>query len=577
MPGVARALMLEFRPYRKWLVIAGLLGAVVAVAEVALVFSLASLASALVGGTGAGSVGLKSLSPRGLAGLAIGAAIARGILDLAQTRLQISAGQAYEIRSRKALMGAFIDAQWSVQSSKEAGEIGGAFWAYLNTSKGAFRQLVQVPGLFASFLIMLAGSFVAGGWWALGILVGTALLALGFKPFNAIAHRASDEGRRASKQFALVVYEVPRTRLESRVFGVDGQFRSRVDQAIVDNAETAAGVERATGTLSSLYTSAVYLVAVLGLGVLTLVDIAGPARYAAVILLLYRGLSYGRGLQGSYQSLVTALPALEELEVQRDQFRDGAMRTGGVPLTEPIERVEFVGAGYVYPNGHRALTDASVVFERGQAIGIVGPSGAGKSTLAQLLLGLRDPSEGSVLVDGTDLRSIDLSTWFGRIAVVAQDPMCFNDSIAGNVRCYRDEVTREGIISSLKQAKVYDELSAGPDGIDTMTGGSGVRLSGGQRQRLAIARALAGHPEVVLMDEPTSALDPITEEALRETLEYLRERTILVVIAHRFSTLKMCDRILVVNNGRIEASGSRSEVEADNTFYAEAARLARLA
>ena len=577
MRGVARALMLEFRPYRKWLVAAGLLGAIVAFAEVLLVFTLAALASSLVGGDAGAAIGLGSISPRQLAVMTILATLVRGVLDLGQTRLQIAASRTYEIRSRRALMGAYINAQWSLQSAKEPGEVAGAFWGYLNTSKGAFRQFVQVPGLVASFFIMLAGSFLAGGWWALGIIVGTGLLALVFRPFNAIAHRASDEGRRASKRFALVVYEVPNTRLESRVFGVDAQFRRRVDQAIDDNADTAAAVERATGVLGSLYGSAVYLVAVLGLGALTLVDVAGPARYAAVILLLYRGLGYGRSLQGSYQNLVTSLPALDELEVQRDLFREGAVRTGGVALSKPLERIEFTGVGYVYPNGHRALTDTNVVFERGQAVGIVGPSGAGKSTLAQLLLGLRDPTEGSVLVDGVDLGSIDLSTWYGRIAVVAQEATCFNDTIAGNVRCYRDEVSRDEIIASLKQAKVYDELAAGHDGIDGMTGGSGVRLSGGQRQRVAIARALAGHPELVIMDEPTSALDPITEDALRETLEYLRDRTILVVIAHRFSTLKMCDRILVVNDGRIEASGSRGDVEADNTFYAEAARLARLA
>ena len=170
-----------------------------------------------------------------------------------------------------------------------------------------------------------------------------------------------------------------------------------------------------------------------------------------------------------------------------------------------------------------------------------------------------------------------MSTWFGHIAMVPQAPRALQGTIAENVRYLRDGISDEEVISALKTARLYDELISLPDGLDTAVGEFGVRLSGGQVQRLAVARALVGHPNLVVMDEPTSALDPITEDALRVSLEYLKERCILVIIAHRFSTLRLCDQIVVVEDGRIQAVGDRSMIESENEFFAEAARLARLA
>lgn len=459
----------------------------------------------------------------------------------------------------------------------DPGEVAGAFVRYLNSVRDAFGQYVQIPVQAISFLLMLAGSVVAGGLWAIGIILGSAVLAGIFQPLTRHTHRVASQNRVAGKVLDSFVYEIPPTRQDSRVFGVDDEFVKRMDVVSIDCADTVAWVTTVKSRLGSLYTSAVYLVAVLGLGAVAILDVSQPARYAAVIILLYRGLGYARALQSTYQGLVAAVPTIDELDRQREMLEGSRLRTGGVTLPKSVSTIRLDAASYAYPNGHLALSDATLTLRRGEAIGVVGPSGAGKSTLAQLILGLRDPTKGAVTVDGVDLRDVDLSTWFGHIALVPQSPRAIQDTIANNVRYLRGDISDDAVVSALKTANLYDDVASLPDGIDTVVGEFGARLSGGQVQRLAVSRALVGEPNLVVMDEPTSALDPITEEALRVGLEYLKERCILVIIAHRFSTLRLCDQIVVVEDGQIQAVGDRSMLESESQFFAEAARLARLA
>lgn len=567
----------EYRPYRRWPILIGCIGGAVAVAELGVVFLIAALASSLVSGGAGGVVGLSSLSPTVLAALAVVVVLFRGLVDLLQIRLQAHATRDFDIRSRHELLSAYMQAGWDRQSEMDPGEVAGAFHRYLNSVRDAFAQYVQAPVQAISFLLMLIGSLIAGGLWAIGIILGSILLAAVFQPLTRHTHRVASQNRLAGKVLDSFVYEIPPTRLDSRVFGVDDQFIARMDAVSIDSAHTAAWIMTVKSRLGSLYTSAVYLVAVVGLGLVAILDVSGPARYAAVVILLYRGLGYARGLQTTFQALVAAVPIIDELDLQRQSLNSNRLRTSGLQLPAAVSEIHLTSASYSYPNGHLALSDATLALRRGEAVGIVGPSGAGKSTLAQLILGLRDPTDGTVVVDGVDLAEADLSSWFGHIAMVPQAPRAIQESVANNVRYLRDGITDDEVATAVKQARLYDEMAALPDGLDTIVGEFGVRLSGGQVQRLAVARALVGHPNLVVMDEPTSALDPITEDALRVSLEYLKERCILVIIAHRFSTLRLCDQIVVVEDGRIQAVGDRSMIESENEFFAEAARLARLA
>ncbi|MEZ5179680.1 MAG: ABC transporter ATP-binding protein [Acidimicrobiales bacterium] len=212
----------------------------------------------------------------------------------------------------------------------------------------------------------------------------------------------------------------------------------------------------------------------------------------------------------------------------------------------------------------------------GEAVGVIGPSGSGKSTLIQLVLRLRQPSTGRYLVGGVDAGELRDKDWFERVAFVPQDCQTVSDDVMENIRFFRPWISDEDVISAAKRAHVHEEILAMPDGYRTDLGSRGGGLSGGQRQRVAIARALAGNPQLLVLDEPTSALDMRSESLVHETLTELQGSVTMLIIAHRLSTLKTCDRIIVMGSGRLQAFGERSQLEADNAFYREAIALSKL-
>ena len=195
------------------------------------------------------------------------------------------------------------------------------------------------------------------------------------------------------------------------------------------------------------------------------------------------------------------------------------------------------------------LRDVSFTTEAREIIGIVGPSGAGKSTLVQLILRLRDPSGGRITADGRDIREFSLEDWYRHIAFVPQEARLFAGTIGENIRFFREHVDDAMVERAAQRAHLHDEILAMSHGYDTSVGERGGELSGGQRQRLCIARALVDEPDIIVLDEPTSALDPRSEALMRETMAALRRHTTVFVIAHRMSTLTICDRIMVIHGG----------------------------
>ena len=175
-------------------------------------------------------------------------------------------------------------------------------------------------------------------------------------------------------------------------------------------------------------------------------------------------------------------------------------------------------ASFSYDGSLPTLSDIDFTLQQGEILGVIGPSGAGKSTLAQVLLGLRAPDTGSVMVGGVDLAQVDRAWWTRQVSFVPQDPVLFTGTIAENIRFFRDDVDDAAVFRAAEHANVLSEIRAMPQGFDTHLGERGGGLSGGQRQRLSIARALAGSPSLLILDEPTSALDGHSESLIRDTI-----------------------------------------------------------
>ncbi|BAX58301.1 MULTISPECIES: lipid A export permease/ATP-binding protein MsbA [Burkholderia cepacia complex] len=246
---------------------------------------------------------------------------------------------------------------------------------------------------------------------------------------------------------------------------------------------------------------------------------------------------------------------------------------GGRPLTHARGEIEFRNVSFDYGAAERPTLDRiSFKVAPGEMIALAGPSGSGKTTLVNLLPRFFDPTDGAILVDGVAVSDYDLHALRGQMAMVSQDVVLFNDTIAANV-AYGQTPDRARVQAALEAANLADAVAAMPDGLDTLVGGNGMRLSGGQRQRLAIARAIYKDAPILILDEATSALDSESERHVQAALERLMEGRTTLVIAHRLSTIERADRILVLEAGKIVEEGSHDELLRHGGLYAHLHRI----
>jgi ABC-type multidrug transport system fused ATPase/permease subunit len=248
-----------------------------------------------------------------------------------------------------------------------------------------------------------------------------------------------------------------------------------------------------------------------------------------------------------------------------------ASRPGAEPLPAGDGRVELRGVTLSYDGVTDALADVDLAVEAGRTVALVGPTGSGKTSLVALLARLYDPNEGAVLLDGADVRDVDLVSLRSQIAFVADDSFLFSATVAENIAYARPGAGREEIEVAARRAQAHEFIERLPDGYDTMVGERGLTLSGGQRQRVAIARALVADPRVLILDDATSSVDATTEARIREGLaEAMKGRTTFVV-AHRLSTIQLADEIVVMDEGRIVDRGTRDELEERSDLFREIA------
>ena len=328
----------------------------------------------------------------------------------------------------------------------------------------------------------------------------------------------------------------------------------------------------ATLTVLTKAASTVAMIALFAVG--TFLHGQGAASVGDIVtFVMFANVLIGRleQISGLVNALFFQTPAISEFFEILDTQSTVKEKPGAVEMATPLGAVEFRGVTYKYPNASAGVFDVSFKVEPGETVALVGPTGSGKSTALSFLHRVRDPDSGAVLIDGQDVRDVTLASLRRQIGVVFQDAGLFNRSILENLTVGRPDATQEDVARAVDLAEARDFILSKPEAFDTIVAERGINFSGGERQRLAIARAILKNAPILILDEATSALDVETEAKIARALEKLAEGRTTLIIAHRLSTVRKANRIVVLKDGRIVEVGSFDELVARGGFFARLA------
>ena len=286
------------------------------------------------------------------------------------------------------------------------------------------------------------------------------------------------------------------------------------------------------------------------------------------LFILFRSLPLLSNLNGSRSRFANAYAGVDVVRDFLNRRNKPFMNSGMLTFNKIQQGIDFQAVSFTYPDHDQLiLQDINLSIPQGTTLALVGGSGAGKSTLADLVPRFYDPTQGTVLLDGKNLKDYDLKTLRRKMGIVSQDTFLFNASVKENIAYARPEATEEEIIKATERANAHEFINQLPRGFDTQIGDRGVLLSGGQRQRISIARALLQNPDILILDEATSALDTVSERLVQAAIDELSRDRTTIVIAHRLSTIQNADQIAVLEKGRVVEVGSHDELLKQGGYF----------
>ncbi len=439
------------------------------------------------------------------------------------------------------------------------------------TVENLFTWNVLPPMLAVVFSI----AYMAGvRWWiAAGLVVlSGALSVLLFRlavAGRALHHRYASDAARVDGELLDVINNMPLV----RAFGATSRERSRFSKRLAGEMRTRT---RSLRYLEKLRLLHAVLTALLTAGLLIVSVILWIRRSVTtgdIVMITSLGFTILHGTRDLAVALVETIQHIARLSEALGTLllpHDMPDAPDAEPLRGPARGgIDFRHVSYAYPGGGKVLDDFNLLIEPGQRIGLVGRSGSGKTTVLGLLQRLRYIQSGEILIDGVELRRLTEEALRSVISVVPQDVSLFHRSVLENIRYGKPEATDEEVYAAAEAAGCRDFIEAMPEGFATEVGDRGVKLSGGQRQRIAIARAFLRNAPVLLLDEATSALDSESEHRVQEALDRLMIGRTVVAVAHRLSTLRNFDRIVVMRSGRILQDGAPGLLEREEGPYRE--------
>lgn len=454
---------------------------------------------------------------------------------------------------RLQLLRAVVAARWQHILGYPSGFIGNAISGETGIAAAAYRNACQVLADLIQVIVYVAVAFLIS-WQAAtaSVVVGTGILFM----FRGVVDRARQAGQTQTHTLRDILasltdalpslkplkamhrehYLLPR--LEE---GTSRVFKAQQAQIALQELIYKAQEPILLGAMA------------LGLWFILRFDAAGATDLMVLALLFYRTVRTLTNMQAGWTTVRVGETAFQSLmeHIEAAEAEDERLTTSGNVFAPRLaDEIEFKDVWYDYGDGP-VLKGIDGKIGAGRFITLVGPSGSGKTTLTDLVAGLIRPTAGQLLIDGVDMMRIDLRSWRSQVGYVPQEPMLFSDTVYSNVSLGRD-ISVESVEEALRAANAWRFVSALPSGVDTRIGEGGQNLSGGQRQRLAIARALAGEPRLLILDEPTTALDAAAEAVVCDALDGLHGQLTILAISHQDAIRHMADEVWVLADGRVE-------------------------
>ncbi|MBP2409926.1 ABC transporter ATP-binding protein [Brachybacterium fresconis] len=547
-------------------------------AEALLLTLIASIAMAIAEGAGDVQVTLFGMSVEGsrmemiVASLVI--AVIRGALQLLVAYLPARMSAQAMARLRKRLFDGFVGSTWSVKGSEREG----GFQSLMINQVNATAQTIIVMSVTISsllmFLTLLISAVALSPAAAAVITVASLALFIGLRPMARNLRKSSTNLSTEGIEYAKTTQDVASIAEEIQVFGASPSYRGVFYDQLRAVQRPFQHTRFMSQAVPALYQSTALLILVIALLVVSLAGTQSVTTLGAVVLMLVRAVTYGQRVQTSLTTIDEKVPFMLHLADAIEQYEKHAEVPGSTPLGS-IENLEFRDVSYEYTPGKKALENVSFSVKMGEVVGIVGPSGSGKSTLVQLLLRLREPATGDYLVNGLAAQDMQRTDWRKLVAYVPQMPQLVFGSVRENIRFFREDLTDEDVVQAAQRAHVHEDILSLSDGYDTVVGLRSASISGGQAQRICLARAFAANPKVVILDEPTSALDVKSEGLVQQSLEKLAGEAIVFLVAHRLTTLTVCDRVMVIKDAHLEGFETAEELFTSNDFFREVTTITR--
>ncbi len=487
---------------------------------------------------------------------------------LGQAKVLSGSVARFDARLRMNLYRAITEADWSFFVSHKASDLTTALTYETGRASNAYSQLVQLLGTIILVLVYLVLALALSWPMTLIIAVAAGLILLVLRPR---VNRGSAYGR-TTTDLALEMYAESGEHIAGaktvKAYSVEEDTVARYDSLVDRLTHVSYKVSMNQAWLQFFFNS-ISVIAVF-LGIYLAVVLFGMSIPALMVFLLvfYRvspRISNIQALQTQVLSFIPGLRTVDETTVAATNAREV---TGDETLAAFNDRITFDRVSFDYHEEAHVLHEVTIEIPKGKTVAIVGPSGSGKTTAVDLLLGLIRPTGGRVVVDETLLDVLNLSAWRKRIGYVAQDSSFFHDTVRQNIRFGCLEATDAEVEAAAKLAFADAFIAELPEGYDTIIGDRGVRLSGGQRQRLALARAIVRTPDILVLDEATSALDAESEQKIQLAVDQLANKMTIVIVTHRFATVRNADVIHFLEDGHVIESGSWAELIAKNGRFA---------